>query len=309
MSLIEYAISLNNKFARYYQYQVKNSGTEEKQPLHFYGGNGFVTGVYKPLLNELSKNFTVTSLAMRGYWYDKPTAKTLTREQDADMLIEFLEKTQNQPVVGVGHSQGATATAIACAKRSDLFHSVYCIEPVTFTKNQVLLYNILPRWLKSRYEPFKSTLTKQSYWATIEDYYQYLRKHRAYKRIADENLYLYARQSLIISDCGEGYQLLFAPKQELANYFGTPFIDPALKAMNKAKTPYYLISGKPNMFMSEKVRNSWKSFVKDEQLITLSDYGHMLPIEAPKLVAETLINCYTQSIDFLPSLKQGDSYS
>ncbi len=294
MSLIEYAINLNNQSARYYQYQTENTATEPKQPLHFYGGNGFVAGVYQPLLEELSKNFAVTSLAMRGYWHDKPTAKILTREQDADMLIEFLEKTQSQPVVSVGHSQGATATAIACAKRPDLFHSVYCIEPVTFTKTQAIFYHYLPRPIKLRYEPFKSTLTKQNHWATIDDYYQYLRNHRAYKRITDENLQIYAKESLIACDNGEGYQLLFAPEQELANYFGTPFIDPALKAMNKTKTPYYLISGKPNMFMSEKVRNSWKSFVKAEQLITLNDYGHMLPVEAPKLVAETIINCYSK---------------
>ncbi len=291
MPLIEHAITLDNKSARYYQYQTENTATEPKQPLHFYGGNGFVAGVYQPLFNELSDKFDICSLAMRGYWYDKPTAKILTREQDADMLIEFLEKTQSQPVIGVGHSQGATATAIACAKRPDLFHSVYCLEPVTFTKKQVLLYRKLPRWLKLRYEPFKSTLKKQSHWATIDDYYQYLRTHKAFKRVTDKNLQIYAEQSLIACDNGVGYQLLFAPTQELANYFGTPFIDPALKAMNKAKKPYYLISGKPNLFMSEKVRNSWQSFVKDEQLITLNDYGHMLPVEAPKLVAETIITC------------------
>ncbi len=291
MPLIENAITLDNKTARYYQYQTENTATEPKPPLHFYGGNGFVAGVYQPLFNELSDKFDISSLAMRGYWHDKPTAKILTREQDADMLIEFLEKTQSQPVIGVGHSQGATATAIACAKRPDLFHSVYCLEPVTFTKKQVLLYRKLPRWLKLRYEPFKSTLKKQSHWATIEEYYQYLRNHRAYKRITDKNLQIYVEQSLIACDNGVGYQLLFAPTQELANYFGTPFIDSALKAMNKAKTPYHIITGKPNLFMSEKVRNSWKSFVKDEQLITLNDYGHMLPVEAPKLVAETIITC------------------
>ncbi len=288
MSILEHTININNQSARYYK--AKNS-VKSKNPLHFYGGNGFVAGVYQPLFAELSNHFDITSLAMRGYWHDKPTAKILTREQDADMLIAFLEKTQTQPIIGVGHSQGATATAIACAKRPDLFHSVYCIEPVTFTKNQVLLYKKLPRWLKLRYEPFKSTLTKQSHWQTVEDYYQYLRQHRAYKRITDDNLYLYAKNSLVASNNGQGYDLLFAPKQELANYFGTPFIDPALKAMNKANIPYYIISGKPNLFMSEKVRQSWKGFVKQEQLISLVDYGHMLPVEAPKLVAETIINC------------------
>ncbi|MGP4848278.1 alpha/beta fold hydrolase, partial [Marinobacter sp. 1Y8] len=118
-------INLGGKQARYYDLsqfnQPLDSSSTPRAAAHFYSGNSFTVGTYTPLLSKLATEFDISSLALRGYWYDKPQSQRLTREQDADMLIEFLEKTQDKPVVGIGHSQGATATAMAAAKRPELF--------------------------------------------------------------------------------------------------------------------------------------------------------------------------------------------
>lgn len=286
--LTSQSIQINGKKARHYQ--LPSQAADNAIPAHFYGGNGFTVGNYLPLLTALSAQFTISSLAMRGYWYDLPTANKLTREQDAEVLIRYLEKTQSQPVVGIGHSQGATATAIACAKRPDLFRALYLIEPVTFTGLQTRLYELAPRALKMSREPFKSTIKKQATWPSIDAYYQHLRQHRAYKRITDNDLYSYAAHSLELTDDGH-YQLIFSPQQELANYFGTPYINKALRTIIKAnKVPYTLIIGKPSLFISEKIRQSWQTFIPAEHIIQLSDYGHLLPIEAPQACADIILN-------------------
>lgn len=299
MQQYEHHITLSGQQARYYDFSnddvsdsdFSDANTPQKPLLHFYGGNGFVTGVYHPLIDELSQQFDVISLAMRGYWPDLPTDKVLTREQDAELLIEFLEQTQIGPVIGVGHSQGATATAIAAAKRPDLFSALYLIDPVTFTKKQTLMYNRVPRLVLLSQEPFKSTRKKQADWDSVEEYYQHLRQKSAFKRISDAHLKIFAKNSLVAKGQGEsGFSLLFPPKQELASYFGTPYITPALKKLNKKKLPYYLILAKPSMFNSEKVRQSWKSIVPLQNKIVLSDYGHLLPIEAPKACAQVIAN-------------------
>ena len=291
-------IDIDGKQARYYDLQPPNqlsnqaakSNELKRQPAHFYGGNSFTVGTYAPLLNELTPEFDLSALALRGYWYDKPEAPRLTREQDADILIKFLEKTQDAPIVGIGHSQGATATAMAAAKRPDLFSQLYLIEPVTFTKRQATLYNLLPRKMLLSREPFKSTLTKQVIWSSIDDYYKHLRAQRAYKRISNEHLRVFAEQSLSANDDGS-YSLMFAPEQELANYFGAPHIDAALK---KLSCPYTLITGKPTLFINHKVRKQWQKFVPDGSIISLPDYGHLLPMEAPELCAQ-IINDHHQS--------------
>ncbi len=287
------SIEIDGKQARYYTLDRMNTSvkthTHNRHTAHFYGGNGFTVGTYTPLLKELAKGFNLISLAMRGYWYDKPTAQCLTRQQDADMLIDFLEKTQDTPIVGIGHSQGATATAIAAAKRPDLFSQLYLIEPVTFTKAQTLMYGLFPRALKLTREPFKSTLTKQASWQSVQGLYDNLRAQRAYRRISDEHLQLFVENSLTKQDDGS-YTLTFSPEQELANYFGTPYIDGALKQLNTLNVPYTLITGKPTLFISDKVRKHWQTFVPAERIISLPDYGHLLPIEAPKLCADTILD-------------------
>ena len=232
---------------------------------------------------------------MRGYWHDLPSVKKLTREQDANILIDFLEKTQDSPIVGIGHSQGATATAIAAAKRPELFSELYLIEPVTFTKSQTLMMNAAPDDLKIGQEPFKSTLAKQTNWESIELYYDYLRAHRAFKRINDDHLYTFAKNSLVQNE-QEQYSLLFAPKQELASYFDTPFVNDALKELNDLDVPYTIIVGKPSMFISNEVRKVWEDLVPVERIIELSDNGHLLPMEAPEQCATIIIKRFSSNI-------------
>lgn len=286
------SIDISTQRARYYDLGALGRTTHTQcaspVPAHFYGGNGFTVGTYTPLLQALSVGLDLSSLAMRGYWYDKPQSKRLTRAQDADVLIEFLEKTQDAPVIGIGHSQGATATAIAAAKRPDLFSQLYLIEPVTFTKTQALVYDLMPRRFKLTQEPFKSTLTRQATWASVHDFYESLRGLRAYRRISDEHLQLFAKNSLVAQTDGS-YTLMFSPEQELANYFGTPYIDAALK---KLCCPYTLITGKPTLFINDKVRKQWQKFVPAERIVSMPEYGHLLPIEAPIECARFILQDY-----------------
>ena len=280
----EQRIKLNGKNAKYYN--IKNPTAS--QTAHFYGGNGFALGVYEPLLSDLAQHLNITALTMRGEWYDKPTADKMTREEDADVLIEFLQKTQDKPIIGIGHSQGATATTMAAAKRPDLFSALYLLEPVTFTNQQGKLYSLVPRMVKMTREPFKSTQVKQADWDSVDAYYQFLRRHKAYKRITDEHLLTYAKNSLEPGEQGK-LTLRFSPKQELANYFGTPLImKPLQQLIADNKVPVQLIIGKPSMFISQQVRQMWDKFVPSEQMTVLNDYGHLLPLEAPELCAKLI---------------------
>ena len=280
----EQRINLNGKNAKYYN--IKNPTAS--QTAHFYGGNGFALGVYEPLLSDLAQHLNITALTMRGEWYDKPTADKMTREEDADVLIEFLQKTQDKPIIGIGHSQGATATTMAAAKRPDLFSALYLLEPVTFTNQQGKLYSLVPRMVKMTREPFKSTQVKQADWDSVDGYYQFLRRHKAYKRITDEHLLTYAKNSLEAGEQGK-LTLRFSPKQELANYFGTPLImKPLQQLIADNKVPVQLIIGKPSMFISQQVRQMWDKFVPSEQMTVLNDYGHLLPLEAPELCAKLI---------------------
>lgn len=73
------------------------------------------------------------------------------------------------------------------------------------------MMNAAPDDLKIGQEPFKSTLAKQADWDSIESYYDYLRAHRAFKRINDDHLYTFGKNSLIENEQGK-YSLLHPSK-------------------------------------------------------------------------------------------------
>lgn len=54
----------------------------------------------------------------------------------ADELIEDIEKKQNLPVIGVGHSTGGVVTLLAAVKRLDLFSKIILIDPVLFSSQK-----------------------------------------------------------------------------------------------------------------------------------------------------------------------------
>ena len=154
------------------------------------------------------------------------------------------------------------------------------------------MIDILPSRFKIGREPFKSTQAKQAAWESVQSYYDYLRVHRAFKRIDNNNLYIFAKNSLVENKQGQ-HSLLFAPEQELASYFDTPFVNDALKRLNAIDVPYTIIVGKPSMFISDKVRKTWQNLVPSERLIELSDNGHLLPMEAPEQCANIITKAFT----------------
>lgn len=109
-----------------------NSGQEvdgasiERKQAHFYAANGYPVQVYEPLMKLLADKFQLEALHNRAQWPNIGQPKDTVRWQTyANDLIHFLDSRQQAkdigPVIGIGHSMGATSTIFAAAKRPDLF--------------------------------------------------------------------------------------------------------------------------------------------------------------------------------------------
>jgi pimeloyl-ACP methyl ester carboxylesterase len=262
-------------------YQLNNEGVDA----HFYSGNGLPIGVYQPFLEIISSKYKITSLSFRGSWkkMDKPK-KQIKWETYADDLIEFIEKNYDKPIVGLGHSQGGNATIVAAYKRPDLFKELIIIDPVSVTKSQEIRIKLIPYFIKTKLEPFKSTLKKQAIWANETELFNFIRKISTYKRINDENLKLFATNSLEYKD-GK-YQLIFPIDWECANFALPISLD---KYLSNLKMPIRIITGKSSIFLNQKVRNSWRKFLKKDQIIVNNSFGHLIPLEAPKICGEMVL--------------------
>ena len=127
----------------------------------FYSANGFPLGTYSKFLEQLTSKFKLTCLSPRACWPNikKPPLQT-NWEIYADDLIAFVEQKYNEPIVVIGHSQGATATIIAASKRPELFKSLILIEPASVSIMLGYLVKFTPYFIKKHLQPLKSALQK-----------------------------------------------------------------------------------------------------------------------------------------------------
>ena len=262
-------------------YKLNNEGEDA----HFYSGNGLPIGVYQPFLAYISSKYSITNLSFRASWDKMYNAKNqIDWKTYADDLIEFIEKHYQKPIVGLGHSQGGNATIVAAYKRPDLFKELIIIDPVSVTKSQENRIKLIPYFIKKHLEPFKSTLKKQAIWENETDFFTFLRKAKSYKRIDDEKLRIFAKNSLEYKN-GK-YELIFPVEWEAANFALPINID---KYLSNLKMPIKIIAGKSSIFLNQKVRSSWQKFLKKEQFIVNENFGHLIPLEAPEFCGEMVL--------------------
>lgn len=280
MALEFTSTTVRGKVARYLQYNSEGSAA------HFYPANGFPVGAYSQFLKHLSQKYQLNCLSLRPCWPGIGEPKGQTNwELYADDLIAFLEQQYDEPIVGIGHSQGATATLIAASKRPDLFKSLVVVEPASASPGLALLLRILPFFIKKTQAPANVATKKRSNWPSREEFIAHYQKSRAYRRIGEEVMQDLAEYGLTPQADGS-FRLTFSTKWEASNYALAPSI---WKYLKKIDLPMTVIGGKPSLFFSQKLRDNWvRDFPKSVVKVN-ADYGHLFPLEAPELCAELVM--------------------
>jgi pimeloyl-ACP methyl ester carboxylesterase len=252
---------------------------------HFFGANSFPPACYTNFLQPLSEELSISMLWDRALWPDtrkpKPGLRWIDYTED---LINYLETKAEGPVVGIGHSMGASATLMAAARRPDLFSRLILIEPVIQNLRNVILTRILPMFLKRHLEPAKSALLAPQHWPSETEAINYYRSHSAYKRFNDDNL---TRLVMALTESNpNGIKLRYGRDWEIANYLGLNNVWPAI---NKLRVPTVVLRGKPSLFLSNRDWGRYISLSKNTLFFSHKDFGHLIPMEAPELCAELVL--------------------
>lgn len=185
----------------------------------------------------------------------------------------------------IGHSQGATAAIIAASERPELFKSLILIEPASVSTLLGYIVKYTPYFIKKHFQPFKSGLQKQEIWEYREVFYNFHRKHKAYKRFPDKVLRDYSEYGLKPMDKGN-FTLTYSAKWETSNYTLAPTI---WKYLKKVKIPIQVIAGKPSLFFTDDVRNKWSRISPNSSLEVNKEFGHLFPLEAPEICAKMIV--------------------
>ncbi|MBC7917144.1 MAG: alpha/beta hydrolase [Rhodoferax sp.] len=247
-------------------------------PAHFYHANGFALGVYRPLLSRLREHLSVSALHMRATWPGQQAPNEWRGWQPyADDLIAHIEQHHTQPIVGIGHSMGATCTALAAARRPDLFKTVVLIEPAMVSRPLALMARLMPRGFMRRSKLAQSTLARRDRWSSREEFAHYCQQSRAYKNFGPEAIAALAEAG--VRDASDGDVELSFPKiWEAHNYMQPPHILPTLSQL---AVPCVAIRGKPSVFFSQDIWQRWQAASPRTVFLEDLNHGHLLPLENP----------------------------
>jgi pimeloyl-ACP methyl ester carboxylesterase len=252
---------------------------------HFYHANGFPLGIYEPLLSRLGQKLSISALAMRATWPNiGPPPRKRTWDIYAHDLIAYIEATFERPIIAIGHSMGATCTAMAASTRPDLFKAVVLIEVAMLSRPLAKLASIAPKVVMELIEPAKSTLKKKDSWRSRSEFEESCKNNPVFKRFNKEAFEALVKHGLSETPGGD-FKYAFPKSWEAHNYTQPPNIMSILENLN---VPCVAIRGKPSVFFSDAMWQEWKSCNKRTIFLENTRQGHLFPIENPQSCSELI---------------------
>ncbi|VEN75487.1 Pimeloyl-ACP methyl ester carboxylesterase [Candidatus Desulfarcum epimagneticum] len=249
------------------------------EPAHFYHANGFHPGAYGPFLSRLGRRFRLSALALRAVWPGADARAGGGEEWGlyADDLIAFIEAQCRPPVIGMGHSMGASCTALAANRRPDLFKALVLIEPAMVSRPLAALLRLTPKPLAAFFQPIRGTLKKRDRWPDRESFLADYRKFRGYRRFGEETFRAMARHGVREAP-GGGVELTFPKIWEARNYTRAPFL---IHQLRRLSMPCVAIRGEPSLFFGDALWREWQKRCPDAVFKENRAFGHLMPLESP----------------------------
>ena len=256
-----------------------------KPTIHFAHANGFPFDCYGAFINQLEINFKVIGKSMLAHDPRFPIQDGWNAS--ADEIIEYIERSAAEKVIGVGHSFGGTITLKAATKRPDLFERIILLDPVIVVG---LFPTRVTRLLKKfgkigMVTPADKTAGRKRAWHSREEARAYFKDKVLFKDFTNESLDLYVNRGLVEYD--GMFHLAFDVPTEVKIYKCIP-TDLDRLAKRPLKVPGMIIRGATTDV-------AYKPFVNriakqhNMNVATITG-GHMFPFEVPEQSAKMIFS-------------------
>lgn len=253
---------------------------------HFFHANGFAFGAYRALHEGLASQLRVVGLEMRPLWPDAGRPDPGLRWHDhGDDLIAALQAAKTGPVIGIGHSMGATASVFAAARRPDLFRALVLVEPAFVTRAITMLDPVIPYRVRRFVEPARSTLTRRERWPDRDAMLATYRGRGLFRRVPEPVLQDFADASLRHEN--GGVALRYSRAWEAHYYMVPASIWPELW---RVKVPVLALHGDHSVYLPARAWKNWRRRHPRHTLVERPGRGHLLPLEDPEGTAAVLLD-------------------
>jgi pimeloyl-ACP methyl ester carboxylesterase len=280
------------------------------QPLHFLHANGYPPECYKPLFEFLKTEYRVFGMKLRPLWDEAKMEDLKSWHPLSDDLLRFLSdlgpgfdtsekitrSTQPTPVIGVGHSIGATVTLRAALRDPGKFRALVLIDPVLFVPAFMTMWHIVRvLGLGDRVHPLIAGARKRR--RTFDDLdtvFKGYRNRNVFRYMSDESLRAYIEG--ITRKTENGYELVYTPEWEVRIYRTSLFDYDIWRDLPKLEVPTLIIRGAETDTLLEgatrliqrKQPKACPEPCRRIKIEALPRSTHLLPLERPKEVFEIM---------------------
>lgn len=248
-----------------------------KAPVYFAHANAYPPGSYQPLIDALTQYRQVIAYRQRPLWQPTPDVNSISNwHQLADDVIRFFDQQGLKNVLAVGHSLGSVTAFLAARKRPDLIKALVMIEPVALPWMYCALTRVFPALVKQRVTIIKKALGRPNRFESLQAAFEFHRKPRAFRRIADEQLWHYIRAG--VHETAEGWELTYPREWEARVYATATYFR---RQLTTSALPVMGLRGGHSDTISASFWQQWQSN-QNHCFAEFPDQGHLLPLENPE---------------------------
>lgn len=265
-------------------------------PLHFLHANGYPPDCYKPLIELLQTHYHVFGLLLRPLWEGSKPEEINNWHIFSEDLIRFLSDYKTDPVIGVGHSIGATVTLRAALRDPGRFRALVLIEPVLFPWGRMVSWNFVRALgLGNRFHPnISGALKRRRTFDDLDLVFRGYRNRNVFRYMSDEHLRTYIEG--ITRKTDKGYELVFSPEWEARIYYtGLRDFD-IWRDLPKLEVPTLFLRAAETDTFWEKAANLIKRKQPKAQVETVEKSTHLLPLEHPKKVFDIMHSFFNETL-------------
>ena len=257
-----------------------------KTLINFVHANGFPAGSYHTFFNYFPEKFQILSLEKYGHNTKYPVENNW--QPLVDELINFVEQqlleSDEEKVVGIGHSFGGVISFIAACQRPELFKGLIMLDPPVVTGSTALAMRLIKKTkLIDKFSPAGKAETRRTHWPLGSDVEKLFARRQLFKNFDARCLTDYVASG--ITEKNNQLELSFSAKVEADIFRNLAANLSSYK--NKLTIPTYLIYGEDSTVFPHKF---FKKFTKLNSMITLkiTTGGHMFPLEQPENTANMI---------------------
>lgn len=245
--------------------------------------NGITPQTYLPMLHQVQAHYRIVSLPPRALWGDKPVPESLgTWETDyARDVLDGLRVHNLTGVIGIGHSFGGIATALAALEEPDRFRALILLDPTILTRQILNAFKLMRDndTIGDDFPLAARASRRQSRFASRQAAYDYFRPRGIFRDWDESALQAYIRDGLVLD--GDGVKLAWSPEWE-AYYFKTGYTQTweMLPKLDGLLPTLILRGGDSDTYVAESASEVSRLLPHVTQT-DIPGHGHMFPQSAP----------------------------